>query len=93
MKDYPSMSYKAEIKEAVAAINLIAQIRSDDINDFKGLNKILVSGRSTARVPSSSADVIAGDVVGDFCPTATYLYILISNGGSPVWRRITMGAW
>lgn len=93
MRDYPQLGTSEDLPAVVKAIKMIAQIRDSDINDFKNLNKVLVSGRSTTRVPSSSADVIAGDVVGDFCPTATYLYILIPNAGSPVWRRITMGAW
>ncbi len=62
---------------------------TEDINDWNNLNKTLILGRLTYRVPSSTSDVISGDIVGDFCPTPNYLYILISNSGSPIWLRLS----
>lgn len=82
------------LKQVVTVLKQICRFRnSEDVGNFNNLNKIFVLGRTTARVPSSSTDVITGDLVGDFCPTATFLYILVANSGSPVWRRITMGAF
>ncbi len=94
MRTYPTLSAKDDVSEVAEVLRQICRFRnSEDINDFHNLNKIFILGRQTARQPSSSADVVTGDIVGDFYPTATYLYILISNSGSPVWRRISMGSW
>ncbi len=94
MKLYPDVSINATLQSVVMALKTIIQYRNnEDVAAFNNLNKILIGGRLTSRTPSSDADVLATDFVGDFCPTATYLYILVSNGGSPQWRRITMGTF
>lgn len=94
MQKYPDISGTSKLEQVIAAFKQIVKIRnSDDIQAFTNLNKTLIIGRLTARVPSASNDVIEGDLVGDFCPTATYLYMLVANSGTPAWRRIAMGSF
>jgi hypothetical protein len=50
-------------------------------------------GRKVGRVPSSSADVITGDKVGDFNYDISYIYVLVDNAGTGTWRRATLGSW
>lgn len=93
MKKYTDIK-SGTLEEVVSVLKQICKFRnSEDVSDFNNLNKVFIRGRLTARAPSASVDVIAGDIVGDYCPTATYLYILVANGGSPEWRRITAAAW
>lgn len=93
MQKYPVLKSSDPDDIATVVKQIVKYRNSEDINAFTNLNKVLISGRLTARVPSSSSDVATGDLVGDFCPTATYLYILVANSGSPAWRRIAMGAF
>lgn len=93
MKTYPA-AFKPTLDGISDALKQICKLRnSQDIQDFKNLNGKFIMGRLTARVPSSSTDVITGDFVGDYCPTATFLYILINNSGTPAWRRITASSF
>lgn len=93
MQKYPDLKGKT-LDDVVTVLRQICRFRNnEDVNEINNLNKVLIRGRLTARVPSGSTDVITGDLVGDFCPTATFLYILVANGGSPVWRRITAASW
>ena len=94
MKNYPTIALTATLQNVINVLSSIIQYRnSEDVVAFNNLNKIFIGGRLTSRTPSSDTDVLSTDHVGDFCPTATYLYILVSNGGSPQWRRITMGTF
>lgn len=60
---------------------------------FLGLKDVLIRGRKVNRTPSSSADVVAGDVEGDVSFSATYMYVLIDNGGTLAWRRVALSSW
>lgn len=94
MKNYPSIAVNATLQAVISVLSQIIQYRNnEDVPAFNNLNKVFILGRLTARVPSSDTDVMAGDLVGDFCPTATFLYILVANSGTPAWRRITMGTF
>lgn len=93
MKKYPDIK-TGKIEEVVSVLKQICRFRnSEDVSSFNNLNSVFIRGRLTARVPSAAIDVISGDLVGDFCPTATYLYILVANSGTPEWRRITAASW
>ncbi len=92
MRSYPTITNTDDPQTIADAVKKICETRPEDISDWNTLNKSLILGRKTSRVPSSTSDVIAGDVVGDFCPTSTYLYILVSNGGSPIWIRL-VSSW
>lgn len=71
----------------------ISRLREEDITDRNTFDSIFMRGRKVWKVPSSSADVAATDRVGDFNYTASYLYILVDNSGTPVWRRAALGSW
>ena len=71
----------------------IKNLRKDDISTIGNLINTFVEGRKVGRVPSSSADVITGDRIGDMNYDASYFYILIDNAGTPAWRRISLGSW
>jgi hypothetical protein len=45
------------------------------------------------KVPSSSSDVAATDVLGDVNFTASYMYVLIDNAGTPAWRRAALSSF
>lgn len=60
---------------------------------FLGLKDVLLRGRKVTRVPSSSADVLATDVEGDISFSASYMYVLVNNGGTLVWRRVALSSW
>lgn len=93
MKNYTDIK-SGTLEEVVSVLKQICKFRnSEDVSNFNNLNKIFIRGRQTGRVPSASNDVITGDILGDYCPTATYLYILINNSGTPEWRRITAASW
>jgi len=94
MKKYPQ-PVKETLEEAVDILKKIAQYRNtDDVGAWDNLSRTFIRGRLTTRTPSSSTDVTAGiDYVGDFCPTPTFLYILVNNSGTPVWRRITASSF
>ena len=92
MKIYPDYN-PDNAKELPRIVRFIQQERKNDVNDFTNLNNRFISGRKVARIPSSSADVIRGDVVGDFNVTDTYAYFLIDNSGTAEWRRVAVGSW
>jgi hypothetical protein len=63
---------------------------------FKSLNGKFIRGRlvSDARaVPANSADVVATDRLGDIIFSATFIYTLIDNAGTPAWRRVALAAF
>lgn len=71
----------------------ICNIRKDDITQFQNLPNIFLYGRKVGKIPTASNDVTPEDRVGDVNYTATFLYILIDNGGTAQWRRTALGAW
>jgi hypothetical protein len=101
LKEYPNLGLKSPGDEfspewAADSTDLMTQIcniRKDDIVQAKNLDNQYWAGRTVGRIPSSSADVISGDKIGDLSYDANYIYILVNNAGSGVWRRATLGAW
>lgn len=92
-KDYPY--WKAEtLTDMSEQLRQITNIRKDDISTISQITSSFVAGRKVGKIPSSSTDVNPkSDKVGDINYTASFLYILIDNGGTPVWRRIALASW
>ena len=92
IKPYPSL--KDILPESIAEIiRFITRERDIDVRDWRNLPQVYLSARKVTRIPSSSADVIDGDKVGDINWTPSYLYILVDNAGTGVWRRVALGSW
>ncbi len=88
---YPALSPQASAQEIINFIKEITRLREDeDIGDFTNLINVFVSGRSTARVPSSNSDVLATDEVGDIVNDATFEYKLLKIGDASKWDRRTL---
>lgn len=92
MKLYPS-NIQNNIESLVDCLKYICRTRKEDINDYDNLVNVFMSGRKVGKIPTSSADVISTDKIGDFSYSTTYLYICVDNAGSAVWRRISLGSW
>lgn len=92
MKQFPNMVVRNEA-DLYTLARYILKERENDINDFNNLQNIFMAGRKVGKIPTGSADVLATDRVGDFNYDASYLYILVDNGGTAVWRRSTLSAW
>jgi len=92
-KDYPS--WEAEnLEDVKELVRQITSIRKEDISVISQITSSFVGGRKVGKIPTSSADVDATtDKVGDINYSATYLYILIDNAGTPAWRRTALAAW
>ena len=91
-KDYPYWSAETldDVKEQ---LRQITNIRKDDITQIQNLQNIFIYGRKVGRIPTSSADVIAGDKINDINWDASYIYILVDNAGTGAWRRAALGSW
>lgn len=93
LKDYPYFPAANEA-EAREQLRQICNIRKDDITQIQNLSSTFLAGRKVGKVPASSADVDAAtDKVNDINWDASYIYVLIDNAGTPVWRRATLAAW
>lgn len=92
LKEYPYWS--AETPDDVKTqLRDITNIRKDDITQIQNLPNVFLAGRSVGKIPASSADVTDGDKVGDQNYDASYIYILVDNAGTPVWRRAALASW
>lgn len=87
LKEYPYWSAEKPM-DVQQQLRDITRTRKDDISQFKALPDYLISGRSVNRIPSSSADVVATDRVGDISRDALHTYVL-QNPASPAWVRYT----
>lgn len=78
-------------------INFLKQIirlRSDDVTEVNNFSSIFMSGRKVNKIPTSSSDVTAGqDKAGDFNYNVNYLFILVDNSGTLVWRRVALSSF
>lgn len=90
LKEYPNYDVKRDAQELLTQI---CNIRKDDIVQAKNLDFTFVSGRKVGRIPSASNDVISGDKIGDLNYDSDYIYILVDNAGTGVWRRAALGSW
>lgn len=79
--------------QAVTTPDELSRVRREDVTKFENLPQVLIQGRKISRTPSASNDVVAGDYVGDINFTASYLYVLIDNSGTPAWRRVALASW
>jgi len=87
---YPSENLE-DVKEL---LRQIINLRKDDISVISQITSSFISGRKVGKIPTGSADVDpAKDKVGDVNYTASFLYILIDNAGTPAWRRVALAAW
>jgi len=97
MSSTPFGDYPYWIPETLDDVKLqlqdITRTRKDDIALIQNLPNVFISGRKVGRIPTSSADVISGDKIGDFNYDIDYIYILVNNAGTGVWRRAALGSW
>ena len=94
MKQYQNISDDT-LESALESIKQIVRLRNtEDVSEVSNFNNIFIRGRKVNKVPTSSADVVAGtDCIGDFNATATFLYILIDNSGTIEWRRVALSSF
>lgn len=92
-KDYPYWNTES-LEELREQLRQITNIRKEDITVISQITSSFVSGRKVGKIPTSSADVDADkDKVGDINYTASFLYILVDNAGTPAWRRVALSSW
>lgn len=96
MNQFKEYSYKkfTTLDQVIDTLTDITNKRKDDISVIKSLPDNFIAGRKVNKIPTSSADVVPGiDLIGDISYNASFLYILINNAGTPVWRRAALGAF
>lgn len=71
------------------SLNRIGTIREEDITAWNDLPQRFISGRKVDKVPSNSADVATDDNLGDFNYDASFIYLLVDDGG-PTWKRVAI---
>ena len=91
MKEFPIINNEDDVSFAVQEI--VRLRNTEDVAEIANLPNVFIRGRKVGKVPSGSSDVAATDAAGDFNYDASYIYILIDNSGTPVWRRATLGSW
>lgn len=91
-KDYPYWSAES-LEEVKRQLSQICHTRKDDITQVNSMNSTFITGRKVGKIPASSADVIPSDKLNDFNWDNSFLYILIDNSGTPLWRRATLNSW
>ncbi len=87
---YPILPDRPTAQDIENWIRDVTRLRQlEDLPDFTNLANIFVLGRKVDRVaPTSFADVVATDTLGDWVYTSTFVYALISDAGTPKWARI-----
>lgn len=93
MKPYPILPRDPQLEDVFDVLGFINRERLNDVQDFNNIQNRFVAGRKVGKVPSSSADVVGTDKLGDLNYDASYLYILIDNAGTAEWRRASLGSW
>lgn len=78
------------IPDIISVLRYMLREREKDILEFNNLQNVFIRGRKVDRIPTSSADVIAGDKIGDFNYDENYIYIL-PDGVS--WKRVGLSTW
>ena len=76
-------------------IRFIVRARDGDVTDNNNLPNIYMRGRRVGKIPTSSSNVVPDDKIGDFsfAVDGSYIYFLVSNAGSPQWRRAALATW
>lgn len=91
--DYPVLVGNPSLVTLWNYCNRISLLRgTEDLPDYTNQKNIYISGRSTTRVPTGHADVLATDRQGDVCYAvdASYVYYLVDKNGTLVWARIAL---
>lgn len=88
-KDYPTIGNN----KVNDVLNKITEIRKQDIVEFRNLEQRFIRGRKVNKIPTSSTDVVTGDLLGDFSFSDTNLYILVNSGGNLEWRTAALGTF
>lgn len=91
--DYPVLSGQPTLMVLWNFCNRLSLLRgTEDLPDYTNQKNIYVSGRSTTRVPTGHADVLATDRQGDvvYAVDASYVYMLVSKSGTLTWGRIAI---
>lgn len=93
MQNYPSLN-ESTLPAAISVLQFMIRQRKSDVTDWNNLPQVFGQGRKVGRLPSSSADVIDGDKLGDFNITNAYRYDLVSDGvGGSKWVRTASATW
>lgn len=92
LKTYPVLR-EDTIEDAANVLREIIRTRQSDISEIESIKNRFVSGRKVTRTPSSSSDVQSTDRVGDMSFSASYMYIVVDNSGTLVWRRVSLASF
>ncbi len=92
MQLYPILK-DGTVKGIFEWLKFVVRARSEDVQEFNNLSNVFISGRKVGKIPTSGADVVASDKIGDFNVNTTYAYFLVDNAGTGVWRRVAVGAF
>lgn len=93
MKEFPYISLDT-LDDVIKVLEFIVKERKIDVGDFTNLKNIFISGRKVGKIPTGASDVNPDtDCVGDFNYNASFLYILVNNGGTAVWRRAALSTF
>ncbi len=88
---YPQL-FDDTTEALLLSVRRIIEERNSDVQNFNNLNQVFMSGRKVGKIPTSSADVVATDRVGDFNYDASYLYLCVDDSGAE-WRRVALASW
>lgn len=91
---YSTLPVAPGITDLIEWAKEVTRERNNDYDDFN------VQKSETPRIfeqPSSSADVIGTEKLGDIA-TGTdsgteYLYVFVDNGGTKQWQRVALGTF
>lgn len=94
MQPYPKTT-QPNVNDAVQTLGVIARLRDQDIIDRNRFPMIFLSGRTVAKIPTASTDVVATDRIGDmsFAVDGSFVYFFVAVSGTPAWRRIALDSW
>ena len=79
--------------DRAASLDQMIRRYNDLAERFSLLTDVLIQGRLTDRVPTSSSDIVDGEKVGDINFQNDYIYILTDNAGTPAWRRVAVSSF
>lgn len=92
LKTYPVLR-EDTIEDAANVLREIIRTRQSDISEIESIKNRFISGRKVMRTPLSSSDIQATDRVGDISFSASYMYIVVDNSGTLVWRRVALASF
>lgn len=83
MRTYPKTLPGNEL----GTLNLIAEIRREDIINWKNLSEKLLKTSKAHRIPKNSKDISPSDREGDRSFDDSYKYELMKMGNDLYWNR------